>query len=261
MNNKDTLSHYLTCNNQFITVGDGKRIRATGKGILHLEIENGIITNEALYVPEIKVPLLSIAQIAKEGVITTFDKEGITFTRQNRVIGSGHLAGEDYLVTGRAIKDYPARVVSASYDEYWKWHTRLGHIGKEKMKALMEQGLIETIPIPEESCPTCTKDNLRRQSHPPICDESTQKGTIFADIWGPVCLPSGMDRYFLVIVHSETRKVFLQTMQNKSQAAAIIQQVVRYIDHQYGPVTRIHTDCGGGICGKRTQRICRGTRD
>jgi hypothetical protein len=123
------------------------------------------------------------------------------------VIGSGCLPGEDYLVTGKAItnhsaskhmadvnysvmgnktKDHPARVVSESHGEYWKWHTCLRHIGKERMKALMEQGLINTVPITTESCPKCTKAILRRQSHPPFADESTQKGTVL-QTYGDQC--------------------------------------------------------------------------
>jgi hypothetical protein len=51
---------------------------------LCLQVENGIITSEALYVPEIKISLLSIAQLAKEGVVNTFDQKGITLRKRTR---------------------------------------------------------------------------------------------------------------------------------------------------------------------------------
>jgi hypothetical protein len=89
VNNKRFLSRYSPCHNQFIVIGDGKRIQATGQGELVLKLSGGTIRTEALYVPEIKVQLLSISQLAKEGTITTFDDKAI--------IGMGRIQSEDYI--------------------------------------------------------------------------------------------------------------------------------------------------------------------
>jgi histone deacetylase 1/2 len=272
VNNKEFLSRYSPCRNQFIVIGDGKRIQATGQGELLLHLDNGTIRTDALYVPEIKVQLLSISQLAKQGTVTTFDSNGIVFYRNETAIGKGRIQGEDYIVDGKVSVPQEAHpVLTASTIEtttpigeetsrignsYWKWHARLGHPGKKKLKQLMDTGAIDQAEIPVNSCETCIQANLQRKPHQSVTNEDTQNGAVFVDLWGPARVQGGSDKYFLVILHSDTRKLFLHTIASKDMAASLIIQTVRYIDRQYGAVKRIHSDCGGEFMNNVLKHYC-----
>jgi hypothetical protein len=267
VNNKRFLSNYSTCRNQFIVIGDGKRIQATGQGELILQMANGTIKTEALFVPEIKVQLLSISQLAKQGTITTFDSKGIVFLKNKKVIGKGRIQGEDYIVDGQvpinnAETHYQANPTlnevtdKQRLSNYWKWHSRLGHPGKKKLEEMKRLGTITDIEIPLDPCTTCTQANLQRKPHPSITDEETQNGTVFVDLWGPARIQGGHDKYFLVILHSDTRKLFLYTIPSKDHATELIIQAVKYIDRQYGVVKRIHSDCGGEFMNNTLKTYC-----
>jgi transposase InsO family protein len=195
----------------------------------------------------------------------------------------GRIQGEDYIVDGSIPTSNNAHSILTSpatkpvpdppkehgevtptgkpnsvnvHKDYWRWHTRLGHIGKKKLKQLIQAGAISQVDISDDTCTVCTQANLQRRPHQSINDERTQNGTIFIDLWGPARVQGGPDKYLLVILHSDTRKLFLYTIPSKDRAAELIVQTVKYIDRQYGAVKRIHSDCSGEFMNNTLKTFC-----
>jgi hypothetical protein len=91
----------------------------------------------------------------------------------------------------------------------------------------MQMGAIGQIELPDDSCTVFTQANFQQKPHSSITNEETQNGTIFVDLWGPARVQGGRGKYILVVLHSDTRKLFLYTIPTKDKVADLIINMVQ----------------------------------
>ena len=91
------------------------------------------LTN-TLYCPESSVNLISVSQLAKEGVKFVFDQAGATALFNNAVVLTASLRGKLYVInepdTSAALALAAFSVDSPSMSI---WHRRLAHLGNDSL--------------------------------------------------------------------------------------------------------------------------------
>jgi hypothetical protein len=137
-----------------IWVANNQIVHAKGKGAITVrnKTEKGIIDMKfegVLYVPELYTNLLSVGKIAKRGAKVEFSKEICKITKHKEELATAKFDGIVWVLQGNTKFESAMNVMESSY---MLIHRRLGHLGKDTIRKLMESNSAlgsEGIKIPD----------------------------------------------------------------------------------------------------------------
>jgi hypothetical protein len=212
-----------------ITLADGSSIPVSGKGPVLLKGENGpTLLNEVHLVPNISMPLLSVAAIYNQGGRVEFrTNQVLIYLSQNskpdligKRQGNAWILDSEPQNTGEAKAVWGDNIEKAK-GSWLTWHARLGHTGLKALQYLQKQDLEKTIEIQgtfpsEHECIPCYKGKMSNQPF--------KKGTyrrkhplelIHSDLMGPIEVLSirGQNKYVLTCIDDATRYVWIYFLQ------------------------------------------------
>ena len=218
-----------------VSLGDDSEVFATRKGTIRVVFKvNGKNKegkfNDVLYVPDLKVTLLSVSQSAHlPHCKITFDGDVCKYIDKNsgEVIARTYASGESDLYTLDTIPlvhKVDAKLASSSLININVLHRRLGHLGLDNCRLMVNRRLVDgvdRITGKEEFCEGCAYGRSKRKPHPPTGTRTRRRlERIHVDICGPLPSSIGGNHYFLLIVDEHTRYMWTEFMPKKSDAFA-----------------------------------------
>ena len=179
---------------------------------------------DVYFISELKSNIISLGQATESGCdvrmrddyLTLHDREG------NLLVKSVRSRNRLYKVTMEVEGTKCLQLEKVS--DSTLWHARLGHVGLDAMKAMMNKEMVTGMPkiiIERETCVSCLMGKQTRNSFP---QATTYRAThilelIHVDLCGPIS-PStaGGNRYIFVLIDDHTRYMWTILLKEKSEA-------------------------------------------
>jgi len=209
-----------------ITIGDGRIIKAVGRGNIDVELFNGRswLCNtliDVLHVPELgETNLFSIGATTDRGHKVILTKKIIKVLNGSRILLTGSRQNEDlYVLDIRVRHEHSALMATGSLRI---WHERLAHVSVETVQQMANNGSVHGLRISDKDKFFCNGCVLGKMARKPFNDRETRSlvvgEVIHSDVCGPMEVPSlGNTRYCFVFKDeaSAYRKVYFGKAKNE----------------------------------------------
>ena len=237
-----------------IKFGDESSLRYEGKGTILLNYLDGeeVRIEGVLYVPSLKVNILSLGKLDEDGFISTLgggilsiiDKEGKQFAKVKKTKSSMYLLNV-------VVSEF-CQISREEDQEGWLWHHRLCHQNFRAINEMRRSELVRGLPnivFSDRVCRNCVagKHSRRKFSSSSAYRATKRLELVHGDICGPI-KPStiGGRRYFLLLVDDFTRIMWVFFLKEKSEAFQHFKIVKTQAESESGEKLKcFRTDRGG----------------
>lgn len=251
---------------------DGESILAYGKGQIKVTTDLGISgsIDDVLFSPDVRHNLLSVSRMQRAGMIVVFANNGVQVHHKDKCIMTGDHTNNLYRLTYKINENNSySNLAQNSSDCYKLWHSRLGHINKQKfntLKGLIDENdcsLISDIIPSDEICEPCI---LGKQSRLPFAktkDKSnkTQNRPLYiihSDVCGPIT-PTTVDdkNYFVTFIDDYTHYTVTYLMTAKSEVLKCFKDFVAKSENLFNTkVTNLYCDNGREYLSNEFKEFC-----
>uniref|UniRef100_A0A2N9E1N9 Retrovirus-related Pol polyprotein from transposon TNT 1-94 n=1 Tax=Fagus sylvatica TaxID=28930 RepID=A0A2N9E1N9_FAGSY len=134
------------------------------------------------------------------------------------------------------------------------WHRRLGHISIERIKRLVNEGVLNTLDFTDfETCVDCIKGKQTNKSKKGANRSSDILEIIHTDICSPD-MDSHGQKYFISFIDDYSRYMYLYMLYNKNEALDAFKIFKAEVEKQCGKQIKIvRSDRGGEYYGRYTE--------
>ena len=251
-----------------IQQADGSEIKSPGQGTISLQNLNATVKN-VMYAPHLQDNLLSVSQLTSQGLKLVFTKSRCDIIRDNKLILYAKCVNGLYVLpfvtgatAGTAKKTKQAHC-NISIDKNEKlhnhcihdYHRLFGHLHFQaltKMQDLVDGMKVKKCPY-HMKCISCAENKIKQASKGAESGREVTKPyeVIHADLVGPLAPSRGNSRYFLVLIDSFSRYVWVYVLQKKSEAFQRFQQFCAWLKNVHNEHVRcFFTDRGGEFCSE-----------
>lgn len=237
-----------------VTCANNDKMECAGKGDIMVSMKGRMLAvRDVMYVPGLRVNLLSVSQLVERGWKVIFDRDGCKLIHH---LVPGHFNGKllatasevsgIYKLEGcQAVVDGAALASVKAGNPLMLWHRRLGHVNERDLRKLPGMDFGKSV---MEPCIACIKGKAHRLPFPVGEAEKAVERLqlVHADICGPMSEPSyGGSRYMLVILDDFTRKTFAFFLKSKDQVLDHFKVFLASVEVETGlKVKCIRTDNG-----------------
>ncbi|KAG7565310.1 Integrase catalytic core [Arabidopsis suecica] len=248
-----------------VRFGDDSRIDIKGKGSILFVSKDGEkkILADVYYIPDLKSNIISLGQATEAGCdirmkdeqLTIYDKQGRLLVKANRSKNRLYKV----LMEIEPSKCLQLEEVSDSA----KWHARLGHVGLDTMKSMINKELVIGLPsiqIEKETCSSCLLGKQVRQTFPKATSyrASHLLELIHGDLCGPIT-PStaAQNKYIFVLIDDYSRYMWSLLLKEKSEAFERFKKFKALVEQETGfKIGTLRTDRGGEFTSQEFQSFC-----
>lgn len=165
----DQLRH-VSPNHTSVCLANNAVIKATHSGTMVLPVVP-VISHHSLLVPDLGEPLLSVAGLADNGLVSVFTDSGVSFYNKSSfkmdapAVGHGHRRGNLYYLPEEASPQSLSSVSTGTDQSLFDWHVFLNHLGLRTLKLTSKSLRIKVNLLNEievQQCPTCVKRKMAR---------------------------------------------------------------------------------------------------
>ena len=134
-------------------------------------------------------------------------------------------------------------------DDSYLWHYRLGHINKNRINRLTQEGILEVSDY--ESLPTCESCLLGKMTKSPFTEKDEQASELLALIHSDVCGPMSSSArggyfYFITFTDDLSRYGYVYLMKYKSESFEMFKLFRNEVEKQTGKcIKTLRSDRGG----------------
>ena len=195
---------------------DDSRINIEGKGsILFITQtgENKLLSN-VYYIPNLRSNIISLGRAMKSGYDVRMREDYLTLhdRDENLIVKANRSRNRLYKVLMEVGNTKCLQLEVQS--DFARWHARLGHIGLESMKLMIQKEVVLGIPkieVEKETCESCMLGKQTRQAFPHATTYRAEEipGLIHGDLCGPITpATTAGNMYIFVLVddHSKASK-------------------------------------------------------
>ena len=139
----------------------------------------------------------------------------------------------------------------------WLWHRRLGHISIERIKRLVNDGVLKSLDFTNfGTCVDCIKGKQTNKTTKGAKRSSEILEIIHTDICGPFPTPClNGQRYFISFIDDHTRFMFLYLLNDKAEALNAFKTYKVEVEKQKDKKIKIvRSDRGGEYYGRYTEK-------
>ena len=234
-------------------------IKASGIGDISLKFlstdQNAKLTG-VLYIPELRVNLISLALLAKKDITLNFTKDYITIYKPNSKAVLARGLYKDNVVSFKVASNkrdsslQDRNIVLSTQSTYNPWHQRLGHIGGKALMALPNnvQGLNVDFSKYTDNfrdCETCIKSKGTQKINREVSTKPywfLEKVTI--DIGGPIKPTSSRGfRYYITFLDAATGYLEVTLLKDRSNTSIAIESFINKAENLSSyTLKRLHCD-------------------
>lgn len=263
-------SEHMTCSekslynvedvsNLGMTVGHPNGTQAKVIKIGNLKLTANITLFGVLVVPEYRVNLLSVHNLARDNkLFVGFDENTcyIQDLKSRTVVGTGSEASGLYIfddfVKGKSAMSYNCSTAVCHISKYI-WHNRLGHPAEQVLNVLKNKlDLDKNTHI--SLCEVCHKAKQTREPFPLSNHKSKYLGDlVHLDLWGPYRVQSREGyKYFLTIVDDFSRAVWVFLLRGKDETFENFLTFYNLLKNQFNKTVKIiRSDNGSEFINQR----------
>lgn len=261
MANSKSLFSILEETNSSIQVAK-KEQKMTAKGKGSIEGSNCVL-NDVLFVPELRRNLISVNMITENNGEVTFTKEKVVIKKNNEKVLEGQKTENGLYVVDIKGKE-EACLVEKKEKKIEEWHKKLGHLGFNNMKRLID--LSTGIPLKKNECKkleTCQVCLEAKQTRLPFNSVRHQAKRVLeilhTDICGPIEPTTWNEkRYILTILDDYTHYCRTYLLKNKSEASEYIKEFIQEVEAYHNiRVSKIRSDNGGEYTSTSFKQWCK----
>jgi hypothetical protein len=258
---------------RYVTLADKSIVPAAGVGDVNLVLtdENGekvpVTLKEVLYVPKLKMKLVSVSVLDDRGAEVSFKSGVCTVTASNRKFTFGHKVGKLYRLSSSSPEEYSCNGASATGNpnSLSLWHLRLGHLNTQDVKKLASENMVEGIAInPKDVAVNCEGCSLGKQSRVPFPKNSSKKKDdvlqlVHSDVCGPLSVTSvGGSVYFVTYTDDFSNYLWVYMLKQKSDVPNTFIEWLTLVENQTDKrVKEFRSDNGGEYISKCFTNICK----
>ena len=201
------------------------RVEAIGTCILVLSSNFILELGKTFYVPSFSRNLISISRLVPLGFSFSFSDSGFSLSNKSEVIGYGILSDGLFHIQLQNDFTYNSMHVIAGLKRFvmneessMLWHRRLGHISIERIKKLVNDGVLSTLDFTNfETCVNCIKGKQTNKSK-----KGAKRSTNLLEIIHTnICCPD-MDadspKYFITFIDDYSQYMYLYLLRSKDEA-------------------------------------------
>ena len=247
-------SHMTNCRDVFtslrqvrdtVTVADCRQLATQGQGTIRVRFGGEWVwVHQVLYVPGLQGNLLSIGQLAENGIECLFSSQGAYLRRDGEMLAFARRVGRNYVLypqgprgamttgqdDGQEIgmdrgRDAGQNDTSQGKesDAYRLRHRRLGHAGEEKMKLFRTAvgGIPALVPSPDQrqAYETCALTKSAKTINRNPSERTTRPlQRVHTDFWGPFGIPTpDGERYILTFTDDYMRQSWIYLTRTRTE--------------------------------------------
>ena len=142
-----------------MVIEDNSMLEVHGIGSILI---HGKVIENMLYVPKLRMNLLSVIQVARKGYSFEFNSNSWSIKKGLPTLVKGAIKNDLYIVDQGPTKMCLATNVCSMGN---LWHQRLGHINHKNIQLMKEKNLVEGLPTISPSiglCESCILGKMKR---------------------------------------------------------------------------------------------------
>ena len=252
-----------------IRIANGPEMIAIGEGdiVLDLVVDrrvNQVLLKKVLYVPDMgQSGLVSVRCIQAAGGIISFgvpEKDLVSICHGKKLVGIARLENNAYVVQTPNREAQQAKI-QTSHATLLEWHRRLGHIGFDNVKRLVDQTSGMVIDGSRTN-PVCVSCVAAKQTRTPNSSPATRISTIplqlvHSDVAGPMRTSSlGGARYFVLFIDDYSRFTAVFTIRQKSEVTEKFLEYKSWAENLHDRrIKALRSDNGGEYTSHRFTEI------
>ena len=238
-------------------------VEAVGTCILILSTGFSLSLERTFYVPGFSRNLISVSRLVSIGFSFNFSNSGLSLSNKSGVIGYGtmsdnlfrlDLQNNDNHTTMHVYENVGIKRCIVNEESSMLWHRRLGHISIQRIKRLVNEGVLSTLDFTDfETCVNCIKGK-QTNTHKKGANRSSE---ILEIIHTDICCPD-MDiqgpKYFITFIDDYSRYMYLYMLRSKDEALDAFKIFKVEVEKQCGKQIKIvRSDRGGEYYGRYTE--------
>ena len=232
-------------------------------GTCNLVLSSGFILEleKTFYVPSFSRNLISISRLVPLGFSFSFSDSGFSLSNKSKVIGYGTLSNGVFHIQLQNDFTYNSMHVTAGLKRYvmneessMLWHRRLGHISIERIKKLVNDGILSTLDFADfETCVNCINGKQTNKSKKGAKRSTNLLEIIHTDIYCPD-MDANSPKYFITFIDDYSRYMYLYLLRSKDEVLDAFKVFKAEVENQYGKHIKIvRSNKGGEYYGKYTE--------
>ncbi|WKA02171.1 hypothetical protein VitviT2T_020389 [Vitis vinifera] len=245
---------------QFILSGNKMGSHVEAIGTCYLTLNSGFVLElqKTFYVPSFSRNLISVSKLVPFGYSFHFSETSFSLIYKSECVGNGILSDGLYCIFLQNDTAYNSLHVQTGIkrcvvkeDSSTLWHRRLGHISIDRIKRLVNDGVLSTLDFTDfETCVDCIKGKQTNKSK----RGATRSSTILEIIHTDICsldMDSHGQKYFISFIDDFSRYMYLYILHNKNEALDVFKVFKAEVEKQYGKQIKIvRSDRGGEYYGR-----------
>ena len=232
-------------------------------GTCYLTLSSGFVLEleKTFYVPSFSRNLISVSRLVPFGYSLNFSEKSFSLFYKSEYVGNGILSNGLYCINLQNNVTYDSMHVHTgtkrcvvNEDSSKLWHRRLGHISIDRIKRLVNEGILNTLDFSDfETCVDCIKRKQTNKSKNGANRSSDILDIIHTDICSTY-MDSHGQRYFISFIDDYSRYMYLYMLHKKSEALDAFKIFKAEVEKQCGKQIKIvRSDRGGEYYGRYTE--------
>ena len=250
----------LVGSEQYIFSGNKMRSHVEAIGTCNLVFSTSFVLKleKTFYIPNFSRNLISVSRLVPLGYSFTFSDTSLNLFYKSDIVGNGTLSDDLFRINLQNNACYNTMHVHAGIkrcvmneDSSMLWHRRLGHISIDRIKRLVNDGVLSTLNFADfETCMNCIKGKQTNKSKKGAKRSSDILEIIHTDICSPD-MDSYGQKYFISFIDDYSRYMYLYLLHNKSEALDVFKIFKVEVEKQCGKQIKImRSDRGGEYYGR-----------
>jgi transposase InsO family protein len=232
-------------------------------GTCYLILSSGFVLKleKTFYVPSFSRNLISVSRLVPFKYSFTFSGSSFSLFYKSDCVGNGTLFDGLYCINLQNNATYDSMHVHTgtkrcviNQDSSKLWHRRLGHISIERIKRLVNEGILNTLDFTDfETCVDCIKGKQTNKSKKCANRSSDILEIIHTDICNPD-MDSHGQKYFISLIDDYSRYMYVYMLYNKNEALDAFKIFKTETEKQCGKQIKIvRSDRGEEYYGRYTE--------
>ncbi|MCO6516902.1 MAG: hypothetical protein J6586_10510, partial [Snodgrassella sp.] len=222
----------LAYGQQFLHVGNGAHAGVEAIGVFNLVLPSGLVLslNNCHYAPSIVRGVISFSCLLNLGFEHTISSNGISVSLNgvfyfNAIAVNGVFEidmndNDNAFVKNNSMYSINNKRIKKGLDSSYLWHCRLAHIGKDRMKKLQHDGLLNKINDESfDKCESCIAGKMTKKPFKNRIERANDLlGLIHTDVCGPLRHVSRRGAsYFLTFTDDYSRYGYVYLLKHKHE--------------------------------------------
>jgi len=245
---------------QTILLGNKTGSHVEDIGTFYLTLSSGFVLEleKTFYVPSFSRNLISVSRLVPFGYSFNFSEKTFSLFYRSDYVGNGILSNGLYCINLQNNVTYDSMHVHTgtkrcviNEDSSKLWHQRLGHISIERIKRLVNEGVLNTLNfIDFEIYVDCIKGKQTNKSKKGANRSLDILEIIHTDICSPD-MDSHGQRYFISFIDDYSRYIYFYLLHKKSEALDAFKIFKAEVEKQCGKQIKImRSERGGEYYGR-----------